>query len=86
VSRIEGLESVLAVAGGAEGFTIIASTDADGIRPVPPDVGTCASCERELFDRADLRYRHAFITCTDCGPRYTIIDDLPYDRERTSMK
>ncbi len=86
VSRIDGLESVLATADGAEGFTIAASTDAEGIRPVPPDVGTCASCERELLDSADLRYRHPFITCTDCGPRYTIIDDLPYDRERTSMK
>ena len=86
VSRIDTLESAPAMAGDAEGFMIAPSTDADGLRPVPPDVGTCASCERELFDSSDLRCRHPFITCTDCGPRYTIIDDLPYDRERTSMK
>lgn len=65
---------------------IAPSADADGAHPVPPDVGTCPSCEAELFDRTDLRFRHPFITCTDCGPRYTIIDELPYERERTSMK
>ncbi|HEY5491643.1 MAG TPA: acylphosphatase, partial [Gemmatimonadaceae bacterium] len=86
VSRIDGLQSTSVVAGGVDGFSIIQSADADGVRPVPPDVGTCASCEAELFDNTDLRFRHPFITCTDCGPRYTIIDELPYDRERTSMK
>ena len=86
VSRIDGLQSTSVVAGGVDGFSIIQSADADGVRPVPPDVGTCSSCEAELFDNTDLRFRHPFITCTDCGPRYTIIDELPYDRERTSMK
>lgn len=86
VSRIDAVESAPAESEGAHGFEIFPSADADTVRPVPPDVGTCARCEAELRDPSNRRYRHPFITCTDCGPRYTIIDDLPYDRERTSMK
>src|SRR3984957_14415478 len=68
------------------GFLIVASTNADGQRTlVPPDVATCDACLRELFDPAGRRYRHPFITCTDCGPRFTIIKDLPYDRPATTM-
>jgi hydrogenase maturation protein HypF len=86
VARIDTVRRASAAVAGASGFAIVASGDADTPRPVPPDVATCAACERELFDPASRRYRHPFITCTDCGPRYTIIDGLPYDRERTSMK
>ncbi len=72
---------------GATGFDIRASdTHEEPSAFVLPDVATCTDCLRELFAPGDRRYRYPFINCTNCGPRFSIIEDLPYDRERTSMK
>lgn len=70
-----------------EGFEIRESQDeaADRVTLVSADLATCDDCLRELFDPADRRYRYPFINCTNCGPRFTIIDSLPYDRPSTSM-
>ncbi len=68
------------------GFAVVASdAAASASRDIPPDVATCDACLRELFDPRDRRHRYPFVNCTDCGPRATIIDDLPYDRVRTAM-
>ena len=68
------------------GFTISTSTQGVGQRSmVPPDTATCEDCLRELGDPRDRRHRHPFVTCTNCGPRFTITLDLPYDRPVTTM-
>ncbi|MGV1009289.1 MAG: carbamoyltransferase HypF [Dermatophilaceae bacterium] len=71
---------------GVSGFTIVESaTDAGRRTLVAADTAPCADCLRELADPADRRYQHPFITCTNCGPRFTITLDLPYDRPATTM-
>ncbi|NTU49211.1 MAG: carbamoyltransferase HypF, partial [Syntrophobacteraceae bacterium] len=68
------------------GFRILESrADAARATLISPDTCTCADCLRELMDPRDRRYRYPFINCTNCGPRYTIIRDIPYDRDKTTM-
>ncbi|MBI4541276.1 MAG: carbamoyltransferase HypF [Gemmatimonadetes bacterium] len=86
LARIDELRAEAARPGGLTDFSIERSRDApDERQPVSPDVAICAACEAELFDPSNRRYGYAFITCTDCGPRFTVIRAMPYDRERTSM-
>ncbi|MDF1877338.1 carbamoyltransferase HypF [Sulfurimonas sp. SAG-AH-194-L11] len=70
-----------------DSFDIIQTQDSDQITAnIPPDVSICQECENELFNPQNRRFGYPFITCTHCGVRYSIIYDLPYDREKTSMK
>ena len=69
-----------------DGFEIIESEKTKGEIFVSPDIAICDECKAELYDPDNRRYLHPFINCTCCGPRLTILDALPYDRERTSMK
>ncbi|MCP2250455.1 carbamoyltransferase HypF [Lentzea aerocolonigenes] len=85
-ARIDRVQVSERPARGTTGFRI--STSRAGPQPsalVPADVGTCADCLRELFDPADRRYRYPFVNCAHCGPRYTIVRAVPYDRARTTM-
>jgi hydrogenase maturation protein HypF len=71
---------------GGTGFTIADTSRSDGGRTLAsPDVAMCADCTAEQRDRSNRRYRHAFVNCTNCGPRFTIIASLPYDRASTTM-
>lgn len=69
---------------GARGFTIAQSGGGHGAF-ISPDIAICPACRRELGDPHDRRYRYPFLNCTDCGPRFTILRDLPYDRANTTM-
>ena len=84
---IQSLESSFLDPLGFTGFEIRHS-DESGPKSVLvlPDLATCPDCQREIFDPANRRYRYAFTNCTNCGPRYSIIEGLPYDRPNTSMR
>ncbi len=86
-ARIVSLDVCEAAAQGASSFEIQPSAhDGASSTLVSPDLATCDECLAELFDPDNRRYHYPFINCTNCGPRFTIIDELPYDRPATSMR
>lgn len=87
LSRITHVETEPSPVINAAEFVILESSGADHRATlISPDVTVCKDCVREMFDPKDRRFRYPFINCTNCGPRYTIIDDIPYDRPNTSMR
>ena len=80
LARIEAVRSRTVPARGDTGFVIEQSAAAAVTALVPPDVATCDDCLGELADPGDRRYRYPFINCTQCGPRFTIVRSVPYDR------
>lgn len=86
LARVEELKlSPMDATFGFDRFTIEESFAGPGSTLVSPDISICPECAAELYDPSDRRYRYPFINCTHCGPRYTIITSLPYDRKRTVM-
>ncbi|MBU1750545.1 MAG: carbamoyltransferase HypF [Chloroflexi bacterium] len=87
LARIEDVAVQDADPVGYTGFEIRHSQAQEGrYQLISPDMATCADCRRELLDPADRRYRYPFTNCTNCGPRFTIIADIPYDRPNTTMR
>jgi len=83
---VESIETQDLPTVGGTGFTIADTSRSDGGRTLAsPDVAMCADCATEQRDPSNRRYRHAFVNCTNCGPRFTIIASLPYDRASTTM-
>jgi hydrogenase maturation protein HypF len=86
LARVDTLIAERIPVRGETGFAIAHSQSGNERRAlISPDTATCNDCLRELFDPADRRYLYPFINCTNCGPRFTIIQDVPYDRDKTTM-
>ncbi len=86
LATIENISSEQLPPDGFTQFEIRASqVEPDAYQPISPDISICEDCLRELHDPDDRRYRYPFINCTNCGPRFTIIKDIPYDRPTTTM-
>ncbi len=86
LARVDAVELAEAAPAGRIGFAIAPSAGGAAATVIPPDVATCPACLAELFDPADRRFGYPFTNCTDCGPRFTIIEGVPYDRARTTMR
>ena len=87
LAKVERVEVTQLPPMGYTTFSIHDSEDSEGaVALVSPDISLCDDCLRELFDPADRRYRYPFINCTNCGPRFTIVEDIPYDRPKTTMR
>ncbi len=85
LARIDAITVEVITTQGGTGFSITQSRAGSGRTLISPDIATCEDCLAELADREDRRYRHPFISCTNCGPRFTIVTDLPYDRPATTL-
>jgi hydrogenase maturation protein HypF len=86
LARIESLTTQEIPWQAFSGFVIQPSLEEEGARvPISPDMSICPDCQRELFSPTDRRFRYPFINCTNCGPRFSIIKDIPYDRPKTTM-
>jgi len=85
LARVESVVAEPVRARGETAFLIAESAKMGATALIPPDVATCEDCLRELFDPGDRRYRYPFVNCTQCGPRFTIVERVPYDRANTTM-
>src|SRR5919204_3062380 len=85
LARVQSVEVEALMPRGDTDFAIDASPAVRGTAAIPADIATCDDCLRELFDPNDRRYRYPFINCTQCGPRFTIVVGVPYDRPLTTM-
>ncbi|MFQ6089624.1 MAG: acylphosphatase, partial [Candidatus Methanofastidiosia archaeon] len=89
ISRIDRVKKKYINSSQFTDFKILKSSKRgkmEGVSVIPPDIGVCDDCVSEMFDEGDERYMYPFINCTNCGPRFSIFWDLPYDRPLTSMK
>jgi len=86
MARIERVEAIFYPPNGYTEFQILKSLSQEGeYQLVSPDIATCEDCKREIFCSTDRRFHYPFTNCTNCGPRFTIIEDIPYDRPKTTM-
>ena len=86
LAQIDSIDQETYTPTGFTTFEIVHSRSLpDAFQPISPDFSLCDDCLIELFDSRDFRYRYPFINCTNCGPRFTIIQDIPYDRPKTTM-
>ena len=87
LAQVDSIEAADIPPTGQRGFRIVESQTIEGAyQPIAPDAATCPACVAEVFDPMNRRHRYAFTNCTNCGPRFTIIEDIPYDRGLTTMR